>query len=151
MTTCPLRCLHCRDAFDEIEEALRPFRGQALRGVLHCFTGDEGHAERLVEAGLHVGAGGIATFKPRDDLRRALRRVPDDRLLVETDAPWLAPVPFRGRRNEPAYVRHVADRLAADRDVSPADFARMTTRNADALFRLGLAQRAGGASPRREA
>lgn len=132
--------LHCRDAFDEIEAALRPYRGQPLAGVLHCFTGDEGHAERLVESGLHIGVGGIATFKPRNDLRSAVRRVPDDRLLLETDAPWLAPVPHRGRRNEPAYVRHVAECLAVDRGTPLDTLAARTTANAEALFGFGTAQ-----------
>lgn len=128
--------LHCREAFDELRQALLPFKGAPLRGVLHCFTGDAGDIRPLLDAGLHVGAGGIATFKPRDDLRGALREVPDDRLLIETDAPWLAPVPRRGRRNEPAFVAHIAEHLARDRELSLADFAESTTANARELFRL---------------
>ena len=128
--------LHCREAFDELRAALEPFKGAPLRGVLHCFTGDIGDIQPLLDAGLHVGAGGIATFKPRDDLRAALREVPDERLLLETDAPWLAPVPRRGRRNEPAYVAHIAEHLAADRGGDFSDFAQLTTQNARSLFRL---------------
>lgn len=130
--------LHCRDAFPEMAEALAEFRGAPLRGVLHCFTGGEADLPPLLEAGLHIGVGGIATYKPNDALRAAVRAVPERRLLLETDAPWLAPAPVRGRRNEPAFVAHTAARLAADRGADLQDFAATTTANADALFGLGL-------------
>lgn len=128
--------VHCRDAFPELLDALEPYRNQGLRGVLHCFTG--GHAERdaLLELGLHIGVGGIATYKPRADLREVVRTIPADRLLVETDAPWLSPVPMRGRRNEPAFVAHVAACLAEDRGEELAPFAERTTANARSLFGL---------------
>ncbi|MFT7463812.1 MAG: TatD DNase family protein [Pseudohongiellaceae bacterium] len=128
--------LHCREAFPQLREALLPFSGAPLRGVLHCFTGDAADIQPLLESGLHLGAGGITTFKPREDLRAAFREVPDERVLIETDAPWLAPVPRRGRRNEPAFVAHIAERLALDRGQDYADFAELTTRNAKSLFRL---------------
>jgi len=128
--------LHCRDAFDELLEQLDPWPARGLRGVLHCFTGEAAHVTRLLELDLHVGVGGIATFKPRDDLRAAVHDVPLERLLVETDAPWLAPVPHRGRRNEPAYVADVAACLAADRGMPVEEFADATTRSARALFGL---------------
>ncbi|GJM22309.1 MAG: deoxyribonuclease [Planctomycetota bacterium] len=128
--------LHCRDAFDELLEQLAPWRARGVRGVLHCFTGDAAHIDRLLELDLHVGVGGIATFKPRDDLRAAVRAVPLTRLLVETDAPWLAPVPHRGRRNEPAYVADVASCLAADRELELEAFCDATTQAARALFNL---------------
>lgn len=128
--------LHCREAFAELRSALQPYRGAPLRGVLHCFTGEVGDVFPLLECGLHIGAGGIATFKPRDDLRAALRAVPDEQLLIETDAPWLAPVPRRGRRNEPAYVAHVAACLAEDRGMPLRAFAELTTENARQLFGL---------------
>lgn len=128
--------LHCREAFPELIAALQPWIGSGLRGVLHCFTGTERHLDPLLELGLHVGVGGIATFKQRMDLREAVRAVPEDRLLVETDAPWLAPQPVRGRRNEPAFVAHVAECLASDRGLETAHLAAFTTANARALFRL---------------
>lgn len=131
--------LHCRDAFDELLEQLGTWSGRGLRGVLHCFTGEAAHVRRLLELDLHVGVGGIATFKPRADLREAVRAVPLERLLVETDAPWLAPVPHRGRRNEPAYVADVARCLAADRELPLDDFAAATTASARALFGLPAA------------
>jgi TatD DNase family protein len=148
--------LHCRDAFERLAGELRAYAGQPLRGVLHCYTGGRAELPALLEAGLHVGVGGIATFAKSGSLRAAVREVPDERLLVETDAPWLAPVPVRGKRNEPAFVAHVARCLATDRGMAPDVFAALTTANADALFGLGLgdAQARRGArplSPRRPA
>lgn len=131
--------LHCRDAFDHMAEALARYAGSPLRGVLHCYTGTVRELPALLEAGLHIGVGGIATFKKSAALRDAVREVPDHRLLVETDAPWLAPVPVRGHRNEPAFVAHVAEFLAADRGADADGFATMTTANAESLFGLGAA------------
>ncbi len=128
--------LHCRDAFPRLLAELDRWRGSGLRGVLHCFTGGAAEAARLVELGLHVGVGGTATYKPNAALRAAVRSVPDERLLLETDAPWLAPVPLRGRRNEPAFVAHVAACLADDRGADRATFAARTSANARTLFRL---------------
>jgi TatD DNase family protein len=128
--------LHCRDAFPRLLAELERWREAGLRGVLHCFTAGEAEAARLVELGLHVGVGGAATYKPNAALRAAVRSVPDERLVLETDAPWLAPVPVRGRRNEPAFVAHVAECLADDRGADRAVFAARTSRNARTLFRL---------------
>jgi TatD DNase family protein len=128
--------LHCRDAFAPLTEALQPFTGAGLRGVLHCFTGDQAEIEPLLELGLHIGIGGIATYKPRRDLRDVVREIPEDRLLVETDAPWLSPQPVRGRRNEPSFVAHVAECLAGVRNVTHTHLATTTTANAAALFRV---------------
>ncbi len=131
--------LHCRDAFAELAAVLERYRGHPIAGVLHCFTGTEGDLDPLLDAGLHIGLGGIVTFKARADLRAAARRVPAERLLVETDAPWLAPVPRRGRRNEPSYVRYVAERLAEEFEEPFEVLARRTTDNAVALFGERLA------------
>jgi TatD DNase family protein len=128
--------LHCRDAFPRMARELQAWRGSGLRGVLHCFTGTSADVPPLLEAGLHVGVGGAATYKANTALRDAVREVPMERLLLETDAPWLAPVPLRGRRNEPAFVAHVAARLADDRNVPRASLAAATTANARALFGL---------------
>lgn len=128
--------LHCRDAFQQMDEALQPWEGSGLTGVLHCFTGSAADVEPLLERGLQIGVGGIATFKANAALREAVREIPAERLLVETDAPWLSPSPMRGRRNEPAFVAHVASALAADRDVPLDDFAACVTANARALFAL---------------
>lgn len=126
--------LHCRDAFGPLAEVLAERAGEGLRGVLHCYTGTRDDLPAVLEAGLHVGAGGIATFKQSDELRAALDAVPDDRLLLETDAPFLAPAPRRGKRNEPAYVAHTAAFLAERRGVTLEALGETTTANAAALF-----------------
>jgi len=126
--------LHCRDAFPRMVHELQRWRGTSIRGVLHCFTGTAFDLGPLLEAGLHIGVGGAATYRPNSALREAVREVPIDRLLLETDAPWLAPVPVRGRRNEPAFIAHVAAQLAADRDIPFKSLATATTANARGLF-----------------
>ena len=128
--------LHCRDAFPRLLEELQRWRGAGLRGVLHCFTGGPAEAERLINLGLHLGIGGAATYKPNSALREAVRATPAERLVLETDAPWLAPQPVRGRRNEPAFVAHVAACLADDRGADRAAFAAQTSSNARTLFGL---------------
>jgi TatD DNase family protein len=130
--------LHCRDAFERLTAELAAYAGAPLRGVLHCYTGTARDLERVLALGLHVGVGGVATFKANDALRDVVREVPGDRLLVETDAPWLSPMPVRGRRNEPAHVAHVAERLAALFGVAVPVLAELTTANAAALFGLPL-------------
>jgi TatD DNase family protein len=131
--------LHCRDAFPRLHAELSRYVGAPLRGVLHCFTGGGEDARQLLALGLHLGVGGISTYKPNGELRATLRSVAAERLLLETDAPWLAPQPVRGRRNEPAFVAHVAEVIAADRGAELPGFAERTTANADALFGLRLA------------
>ena len=131
--------LHCRDAFPALHDELRRYAGSPLRGVLHCFTGGAADAERLLALGLHLGVGGVSTYKPNAELRATLRAAPLDRLLLETDAPWLAPQAVRGKRNEPAFVAHVAAALAADRGLELPELAAATTANAEALFGLKLA------------
>jgi len=110
-------------------------RGE-LQGVLHCYTGDLEFARRAIRAGLFISFSGVLTFKRDRGLREVARALPLDRLLVETDAPLLAPEGFRGRRNEPARVHLVGEVLAATRDAPVEEIAEATTRNARALFRL---------------
>jgi TatD DNase family protein len=105
-------------------------------GVVHCFSGGPELADAVVKLGLHVSFSGIVTFPKADAVREALAVVPDDRLLIETDSPYLTPPPHRGHRNEPAYVRFVCERVAADRGLTTADVARITTRNTYRLFSL---------------
>ncbi len=126
--------LHCRDAFDTLSSVIAAHPG--VRGVLHCYTGGPRDIVPLLEAGLHIGVGGIVTFKSSHALREALAQVPDERLLVETDAPFRAPMPVRGRRNEPASVRHVAEYLAPMRGLDLEELAALTTTNARDLFGL---------------
>ncbi len=128
--------IHCRDAFSPLLEELESTRGAGLTGVLHCFTGGAQERDALLDLGLHIGVGGIATYKASRDLRDVVRDIPADRLLVETDAPWLAPVPKRGRRNEPSFVAHVAAHLAQDRGVELETLAQASTAAARQLFKI---------------
>jgi TatD DNase family protein len=110
--------------------------GQAgVRGVMHCFTGSARLAEKALEAGWHISFSGIVTFRKWTD-EDLLRLVPDDRILAESDAPYLAPVPNRGKRNEPAWVRQTVERLALARGVSGDVMGATVAKNARALFRL---------------
>jgi len=127
--------IHCRDAFDEIFLSLEKEQDGSLTGVLHCFTGNAEQAKRCVELGMHLGIGGVVTYK-NGGLPDALADIPMDRLLLETDAPYLAPVPFRGKRNEPSYVAHVAERLAEVKGLALAEVGRVTSQNAKRLFKL---------------
>jgi len=126
--------VHVRDAHAEAADILRASGVEA--GVIHCFTGDRDDARRYLDLGLDVSVAGIVTFKNADALRDAVRTIPSDRLLVETDAPYLAPVPHRGKRNEPALVRVVADAVAAVRGEAADDVAASTAANARRVFRL---------------
>jgi len=127
--------IHTRDAEDDTIAILTEEMDKgAFTGVLHCFTGTGRLAEAGVELGLYVSASGIITFKNSEALRQVFKAVPADRLLVETDAPYLAPAPYRGKPNEPAYVTHTAAALAALRGVTPDDIATVTSANFFRLF-----------------
>ncbi len=127
--------IHTREAEDDTFRILDEERGDGLRGVVHCFTGTEAMARRAVSAGLHVSLAGIVTFPKATDIRAAARSIPLDRLLVETDSPYLAPVPYRGKRNEPAYVQRVLDTVAELRDLTPTTLGDQVTRTFETLFR----------------
>jgi len=124
--------IHTREATDDTFEILA--RAGGVRGVFHCFTGDAAMARRALDIGFHVSFSGIVTFPKAGAIREAAMLVPDDRLLVETDSPYLAPVPFRGKRNEPAHVARVVEALAALRGAIPARLAERTSLNFDGLF-----------------
>ncbi|MCA8970618.1 MAG: TatD family hydrolase [Planctomycetes bacterium] len=124
--------LHCRDAFDELLPVLADHA--PVRGVLHCFSGTADRAKSCLDVGLHVSFAGPLTYTRNEALREAARVIPDDRVLVETDAPFLPPQSRRGKRNEPANVFEVQSRLAELRGRSTADMARICTRNATRLF-----------------
>lgn len=126
--------VHSREADGETADLVLEFAGK-VRGVLHCFTGGDALLEAGLEAGWFVSFSGIATFGSWDGGHR-VRRVPADRLLVETDSPYLAPVPERGKRNEPAFVAHTCRALAEMRDEDPEDVARATRRNARRFYGL---------------
>ncbi len=128
--------IHTREAWDDTLALIRE-HGLPFGGIMHCFTGGTAEADQALELGFHLSFGGILTFPKADDVRQAAARTPEDRLLIETDSPYLAPVPHRGKRNEPAFLAETALRLAELRGAAPADIARATTRNFDRLFRLG--------------
>ncbi|MCB9557087.1 MAG: TatD family hydrolase [Deltaproteobacteria bacterium] len=127
--------IHVREAYDDafalLERAVLP-----VGGVLHCFTGGPDECRRALDLGLHISLSGIVTFAGADTLRRAAQLVPHDRLLIETDAPYLAPIPHRGCRNEPALVAHTARFVAELVGVSFAELCRLTRENAAQLFAL---------------
>ena len=125
--------IHCRQAFDEVFEVLSSFKG-LHRGVFHCFSGDFSQAQRAISLGLHLGIGGVVTFK-NGGIDQWLREVPLQHLLLETDAPYLAPVPHRGKRNEPEFLTLVVAKLAALYGVSEQEIGRVTTANAQSLFK----------------
>jgi TatD DNase family protein len=127
--------IHTREAEEETITILREEYGDAARkGVFHCFTGTTHLAERGLELGFMISFSGILTFKKAGDLRETARRVPLDRLLIETDCPYLAPIPYRGKRNEPAYVVEVAKCLADVHQVSTEEVAKATSHNFAELF-----------------
>ena len=128
--------LHCREAFPQLFEVLSPYKCTDLCGVFHSFTGTVDEARELMEyEHFFVGVNGVVTFK-KSTLPEALKEIPLERLVLETDAPYLAPVPFRGKRNEPAYVKRVAVRLAELYDMEIGDVERQTARNALKLFKF---------------
>ncbi|MBX9790766.1 MAG: TatD family hydrolase [Pirellulales bacterium] len=130
--------VHARESLDEILAMLRDAHSRGpLSGIMHSFTGAADVAAECVELGLYISFAGMLTFKKSDDLRGVAATVPTNRLLIETDSPYLAPDPMRGKRNEPAYVAHTARRLADVRGVSLDELADQTTANARRLFRLG--------------
>jgi TatD DNase family protein len=127
--------IHTRDAEDDTLRLILEEGHGRLRGVFHCFTGDPDAATRALGTGLLISIPGVATFPKAEALRQAAAGAPADRLLVETDSPYLAPMPYRGKRNEPAYVARVVEQLAAVRGTSAAAISELTDRNFERLFR----------------
>ncbi|MFC4351388.1 TatD family hydrolase [Fodinicurvata halophila] len=127
--------VHARDADEDTIAILREeYQSGPYPGVIHCFTAGPALAEAALEIGFYISLAGIITFKKADEIRETVRNVPMDRLLVETDSPFLAPVPKRGKRNEPSYVVHTAEKLADIKGVSPEEIAARTSENFDRLF-----------------
>lgn len=125
--------IHCRNAFDEIFEIVSSPKFSQVKGVFHCFSGTSEQAEKLVGLGYLLGIGGVCTFK-NGGLDIALRDVGLEHLILETDAPYLAPVPYRGKRNESSYLSEICQRLADIKHTSPAKVAEITSANAEKLF-----------------
>ena len=128
--------VHERDAAQDVANLLRADGAGKLRGVIHCFTGNYEAACAYLDLGFYISFTGIITFKNAEPLRDVVRKVPLERIFVETDSPFLTPVPHRGKRNEPAYVRYVAETIANLKDVAPEEVARVTTANVQDLFKL---------------
>ena len=128
--------IHCREAFSELFEVLKPYKRTGLKGVFHSFTGTMNEAQEALEyCNFMLGINGVVTFK-KSALPEVLKRVPKERLVLETDSPYLAPTPFRGKRNESSYVGKVADKLAEIYEVSASEICSITTRNALKVFKI---------------
>jgi TatD DNase family protein len=128
--------VHDRDAHEEILQTLRDERAWEIGGVMHCFSGDWSFAQRCLDLGFYLSIAGPVTFAKSQTLQQVALNCPLDRLLLETDAPFLAPVPRRGKRNEPAFLVHTAKKIASLKKLPLADVARQTTFNARDLFKL---------------
>jgi len=128
--------IHTRDAQQDTLDILRKEKADEVGGILHCFTETWDMAQQAIEMGFYISFSGIVTFKNASALREVAKQVPDDRFLIETDAPYLAPVPHRGEQNQPAYVVEVAKHLASIRGQSVETIAQLSTDNFKRLFKL---------------
>lgn len=135
--------VHTRDAREDTLAILKEERVEECGGVLHCFTEDRETAEKLLDMGFYISFSGIVTFRNAETIREAARYVPLDRMLVETDSPYLAPVPHRGKENQPAYTRDVAEYMAVLKGVSVEEMAAATTQNFSRLFHVPLSRLGG--------
>ncbi len=127
--------IHTRNAMGETIEAVKPFAKKGLRGVFHCFSGSKESAEQIIGMGFHLGLGGVLTYK-NAGVAEAVKDIPMEYIVLETDAPYLAPVPYRGKTNEPAYMIEVAKKLAEIKSLPLNEIAAITTSNAEKLFGL---------------
>lgn len=127
--------IHCREAFDEIFEILEQEKGDQLRGILHCFTGNLEQARHAIDLGFYLGIGGVVTYK-NAGLDEVLKAIPLANLVLETDSPYLAPVPFRGKTNESSYLVHIAEKLADIYQTNINEIAAVTTANSKLIFNI---------------
>lgn len=132
--------VHTRDAREDTIALLAQGEAQKCGGVLHCFTENQWMADRVLAMGFYISVSGIITFRNASAIREVIARVPSDRLLVETDSPYLAPVPYRGKPNQPAYVHEVCEYVATLKGMSLAEFAQMTTQNFERLFKVKVSE-----------
>lgn len=128
--------IHMRDAIEDTYRILKDCKVHEIGGIMHSYSGDSEWAKHFLDLGMHLSFSGVVTFKKAIEIQEAAKIVPLDRLLVETDAPYLAPVPYRGKRNEPGYTRYVVEKIAELREVSFEELAQQTTKNAHQLFRI---------------
>ena len=125
--------IHTRNAMGETIEAVKPFAKKGLRGIFHCFSGSKESAEQIISMGFHLGLGGVLTYK-NAGVAEAIKDIPMEWLVLETDAPYLSPVPYRGKTNEPSYMIQVAMKLAEIKNIPLHEVAEMTTQNALGVF-----------------
>jgi TatD DNase family protein len=125
--------IHTRNAMQETIDLVKEYRGEGLYGVFHCFSGNKENAKEIIDAGFLLGIGGVLTFK-NSGLAAAIQDIGLEHLVLETDSPYLAPVPFRGKRNESSYIKYVAEKLAAIKNISIEEVAQQTNKNAGFLF-----------------
>ncbi len=125
--------IHCRDAFDEIFEVLEEMKDEKLFGIFHCFTGNLEQAKQAISYNMKLGIGGVVTFK-NGKIDQFLNKIPLKHIVLETDAPYLAPTPFRGKRNESSYLLQVANKLATIYNISIEELAKITTQNSKDVF-----------------
>ena len=130
--------IHDREAHQEVLKILQEEKAETMGGVIHCFSGDWEMAKACLDMGFYISIPGTITFKKADAYHKLVRNLPLDRMLVETDCPFLAPYPFRGKRNEPAYVQYVAETVARIKRIAQEELAKITTQNAQKLFNLFL-------------
>ena len=125
--------IHCRESIDETIAMVDKLVSRGLRGVFHCFTGSREQAKKITEMGFWVGLGGVSTFK-NSGMSEVIPHIERTKIILETDAPYLAPTPKRGKRNEPAFVDYVAEKVASILEMEKAEFINLTTKNAETLF-----------------
>jgi TatD DNase family protein len=128
--------IHTRDAREDTINLLKLHKDPATKGVLHCFTETWEMAQAAIELGMYISISGIVTFKTATELQQVVKKIPLDKLLIETDSPWLAPVPYRGKPNQPGFVREVGEFIAELRGISVEELAKITTNNFYDLFAI---------------
>ena len=129
--------IHTRDAIEDTYKILKEEKIHDIGGIMHSFSGDAEWAKRFLDLGMHISFSGVVTFKKAFEVHEAASFVPLDKMLVETDAPYLAPMPYRGKRNEPGYTRYVVEKIAELRNLPFEEVAKITQENAHRLFRIG--------------
>lgn len=127
--------IHCREAFDEVFEIVEEMNDDRLFGIFHCFTGSLAQAERAIQLGFKLGIGGVVTFK-KAGLDQVVKQIDLQHIVLETDSPYLAPVPYRGKENESSYLTYVAQKVADLHEISVEEVARITTENALSIFKI---------------
>ncbi len=125
--------IHCRNAMQETINTVKPFADKGLQGIFHCFSGNYEQAKEVIDMGFYLGIGGVITYK-NSGVAEAIEKISLDNIVLETDAPYLTPVPFRGKRNESSYLQYIAAKLAEVKKVSVEEVARITTANAEKIF-----------------